>query len=65
MTVVVVVLGLELCPLWRLRVSGTVNVGEEIGSNEEEESPLLLGLLAAQVTSLSLLLLCLAAAERC
>jgi hypothetical protein len=64
MTAVVVVLGLELCPLWRLRVSGTVKVDEEIGSNEDDESPLLLGLLAAQVTSLSLLL-CLAAAERC
>jgi hypothetical protein len=63
MTVVVVVLGLELCPFCRLRVSGTVNVDEEIGSNEEDEPPLLLGL-AAQETSFSLLL-CLAAVDPC
>lgn len=59
-----VVLGLELWPFWRLLVSGTVRVGEEIGSKDEKEPPLLLGLLAAQVTSFSLLL-CLAAATPC
>jgi hypothetical protein len=64
MTVVVVVLGLELWPLWRLLVSGTVRVEEETGSNEGEEPPLLLGLPAAQLTSLTLLV-CLAADTRC